>query len=178
LFIRAGDFFGPGAHNTWLYHMAKSARRGGTLLSPAQDGSMLHEWAYLPDLAAVTVRLMDREDSPSASYHFAGHLVSLDELFALVAQAVARPDLPRRGVPWRAVSVLAPFMPSLRMLRDTRYQWEHCIRLDDRKLRDRLGALPYTPLHEAVRATVATFRPTAVTRHVARTPRLNALGSN
>ncbi len=159
LLIRAGDFFGPGARNTWFHHMTKNAHRGGALLSPAPDSNLLHEWAYLPDLAQVAVRLMNHEEATTESYHFAGHLVSTEDLFAMVEETLGQPRLPRRRIPWRTVRALAPFVPSFRMLRDTRYQWEHCIRLDDQKLRDRLGPLPHTPLNEAIAESLAMLGP-------------------
>ena len=53
--VRAGDFFG-GGRGSWLDLAIIKDLGRGRLTYPGPTG-LLHEWAYLPDLAATLVRL-------------------------------------------------------------------------------------------------------------------------
>lgn len=158
LIVRAGDFFGPAAPNSGLNWL--TTRRGGRLRSvyaagPADVG---HAWAYLPDLAETTARLLDRESELTdfEVFHFAGSwLERSDALAAAIRRAVGRPDLPARPFPYPVIWALAPFVETYRELLEMRYLWRRPIGLDGSKLARFLGAVPATPFDTAIRATLA-----------------------
>jgi nucleoside-diphosphate-sugar epimerase len=159
LIVRAGDFFGPGGEGTsWLPHLI-SRRRGEVtcVLLPGQ-AHVGHAFAYLPDLAETTARLIDREgDLPDfASFHFAGHwLGRLDELSDAVRRVTGRPRLPVGAFPWPLMVAASPFVEMFREMMEMRYLWRKPVGLDDSRLRTFLGTFPETPLDIAVRETLA-----------------------
>ena len=55
IILRAGDFFGGGRGSWFDLVIAKEIGRGRLTYPGPID--LVHEWAYLPDLAAATVRL-------------------------------------------------------------------------------------------------------------------------
>ncbi len=158
LIVRAGDYFGPAAPNSGLGWL--TTRRGGRVRSvyapgPAEVG---HAWAYLPDLAETTARLLDREANLShfETFHFAGHwLARSDELAAAIRRVAGRPDLPIRPFPYPLLWALSPFVETFRELLEMRYLWRAPVGLDGGRLEAFLGGLPATPLDAAVRATLA-----------------------
>ena len=52
------------------------------------------------------------------------------------------------------VALAAPFVTTLRELREMRYLWRQPIRMDNARLTALLGSEPHTPLDEAVEATL------------------------
>jgi nucleoside-diphosphate-sugar epimerase len=156
--VRAGDFFGPAAPNSGMAWL--TTRRGGRVRSiyapgPADVG---HAWAYLPDLAETTARLLDREADlmDFEVFHFAGHwLARADELAGAIRRAAGRPDLPIRPFPHLLIWALSPFVETFRELLEMRYLWRRPIGLDGGKLEAFLGAIPATPLDAAIRATLS-----------------------
>jgi nucleoside-diphosphate-sugar epimerase len=158
LIVRAGDYFGPAAPNSCLGWL--TTRRWGRVRSvyapgPAEIG---HAFAYLPDLAETTARLLDREADllDFEVFHFAGHwLARGDDLAAAIRRAADRPDLPIRPFPYPLVWALSPFVETFRELLEMRYLWRCPIGLDGGKLEAFLAGAPATPLDAAVRATLA-----------------------
>jgi nucleoside-diphosphate-sugar epimerase len=153
--VRAGDFFGPGAGNSWLTR-GISFRRLSTVFYPGRL-SAGHSWAYLPDLAETMVRLVESKASMAAYevFHFRGHWF---ERGAEIAEVVCR----LRGVstkkitafPWWAIKLAAPFADVCREMLEMRYLWEVPQELDNAKLRAQIGAEPHTPAESAVAAAL------------------------
>jgi nucleoside-diphosphate-sugar epimerase len=158
LVVRAGDYFGPAAPNSglqWLTVRSKGQVR--TMFSPGPR-HLGHCWAYLPDMAEATARLLDQEDRLSAFevFHFAGHwLARADELGASIRRVTHKPRLPIRPFPYVLIYALAPFVETFREMIEMRYLWQKPIGLDNTKLARFLGEEPHTPLDQAMRATLA-----------------------
>ena len=75
LIVRAGDFFGPRAANSWFSQgLVKPGRAVGSVMNPAVPG-VGHQWAYLPDVAETMMQLIEREaELPVfATFHMDGH---------------------------------------------------------------------------------------------------------
>lgn len=155
--LRAGDFFGAKAGNSWFSQgLVTPGKPVRTLSYPGRRG-IGHAWAYLPDLAETFARIADIEHAlpPFARYHFAGHHdASGNEMVRAVAAALGRPDLPVRRFPWWLLRLAAPFNETLRELGEMRPLWDHDIRLDNADLIALLGTEPHTPLDEAVAETL------------------------
>lgn len=157
LVVRAGDFFGPGAGNSWFAQLVKPGRPVQAVSYPGRPG-IGHAWAYLPDLAEAMVRLAEREDALDRfeTFHFSGQW---DEDGTMIAEAIRRvvgdPALPVRRFPWPVVAAASPFVTLCRELLEMRYLWREPARLDNARLTAFLGTEPHTPLDEAVRATLA-----------------------
>jgi nucleoside-diphosphate-sugar epimerase len=159
LVVRAGDFFGPQAANNWFAAIVKPGAPAQVIRNPGRDG-VGHQWAYLPDVAATIVQLLERDDGTAVfeRFHMDGHW---DATGRALAEAIQRVVLahtgraPRIGrFPWALAMLASPFVPVLRELREMRYLWRLPLRMDNARLVAALGREPHTPLDEAVRATL------------------------
>ena len=161
LVVRAGDYFGPRAGNSWLAQgMVKPGRPPRFVLNPARRG-VGHQWAYLPDVAATMVALIERRRqlAPFELVHMAGHW---DPDGEAMPQAIAR-VMQRHGAraprivrfPWWVARVAALFDTTMRELMEMRYLWVQPLRMDNARLLGLLGKEPHTPLDEAVEAALA-----------------------
>jgi uncharacterized protein YbjT (DUF2867 family) len=149
--IRAGDFIGAHAGSTWMNVLAKRTDSGYRLLRPGPAG-LLHTWANLPDVGRTVARLLRRRDRlPAfAPFHFEGYRVTFSGMMDAMRTAGGRP-VRVWPLPWWAVTLLAPFIPFLRELREMRYLWRQEVNLDGHHLRETLaGEVPHTPLPEAL----------------------------
>jgi nucleoside-diphosphate-sugar epimerase len=156
IIVRAGDFFGPGAANSWFSQgMVTAGKPVRSMIAPTARG-IGHQWAYLPDVAETMVQLVDiRETLPRfARYHMDG---VWDPDGMRLIQAVARITGRKPRVwrfPWALLPLLSPFVPFLKELREMRYLWMTDIRMDNSRLVATLGAEPQTPLDLAMRRTL------------------------
>ena len=108
-------------------------------------------------MAETAARLLDREHALAdfEVFHFGGYFVDGRELCDAVRRATGDASVRLGRFPWWQVTLAAPFMTTLRELRAMRYLWRTPIALDDRKLLGLLGDTCYTPLEQALRATLA-----------------------
>jgi nucleoside-diphosphate-sugar epimerase len=159
LIVRAGDFFGPRAGNNWFAQgLVKPGKPVGRIANPAARG-IGHQWAYLPDVAATMVALIERrhELDPFARFHMNGHWdPDGTAMCAAIARVVTRHGgrAAVGGFPWWLVRLATPFNETLREMWDMRYLWRQPVRLDNARLVDVLGAEPHTPLDVAVARTL------------------------
>jgi nucleoside-diphosphate-sugar epimerase len=156
LIVRAGDFFGPRAGSSWFSQgLVMRGQPVRFVLSPGSK-ELHHSWAYLPDVAETMVRLLEQEDTLQKhdTYHFRGHwLRNLDMLNTIcdVAGISRKRILP---FPWLAINASAAFAELSHEMQEMRYLWQEPIKLDNAKLRERIGVEPHTPIEEALRATL------------------------
>jgi len=157
LIVRAGDFFGPRAGNSWFSQaLVKPGRPLRAVVYPGVHAAS-HAWAYLPDLATTIVKLIEREKELAGFdvFHFGGHAFQRGvELAEATRLAAGQPALPIRRFPWFAIFGLAPFLETFREMLEMRYLWSSSLLLDNRKLVRFLGTEPHTPLDQALRATL------------------------
>lgn len=160
IIVRAGDFFGPQAGNSWFAQgLIQPGRPVATVKQPGAPG-VGHQWSYLPDVARAMVLLLERRaELPAfARFHMAGHW---DADGTQMAAAIGRVVVARGGqaprvqaFPWWLVTLVSPFVTTLREMREMRYLWQQPVRMANDRLRTVLGEEPHTPLEEAVQATL------------------------
>jgi len=160
LIIRAGDFFGPKAGNSWFSQgLVKPGKPVTAVSNPGRRG-VGHQWSYLPDVARTMVELLARRESLEAfaTFHMAGHW---DADGSRMAEAIQRVVARRTGrkpriaaFPWWLLTLASPFVATFREMREMRYLWREPIRMDNARLRAALGEEPHTPLDKAVEATL------------------------
>ena len=178
LIVRAGDFFGPRAGNNWFAQgLVKPGKPVGRIANPSAPG-VGHQWAYLPDVAATMVALIERRRDlePFARFHMEGHW---DHDGAAMCDAIRRVVARRGGrastgaFPWWLVRLATPFNETLRELWEMRYLWRQPVRLDNVRLVDMLGAEPHTPLDVAVERTLEGLGCLPATDRQPQTPALS-----
>jgi len=160
LIVRAGDFFGPNAGNSWFSQgLIKPGLPVAKITYPGVPG-MGHQWSYLPDVARTIVELLARRDSLErfATFHMKGHW---DDDGAQMTRAIQRVVARRTGVaptvtafPWWFVRLAAPFVTTFRELLEMRYLWRVPLRMDNARLAAVIGAEPHTPLDQAIETTL------------------------
>ncbi|MBN9232314.1 MULTISPECIES: NAD-dependent epimerase/dehydratase family protein [Phyllobacteriaceae] len=148
--LRAGDFFGGTGTGSWFdMVMASKVQKG--VYTAAGPTDIVHEWAYLPDLAATFVALADNLDRLGTyeTLHFPGHAVTDMDMKAAMEKAVGR-KLSMAAMPWWVLRVGAPFVPMWKALVSMSYLRFEPHRLVSGRLEKLIGSIPHTPLDRSV----------------------------
>jgi nucleoside-diphosphate-sugar epimerase len=155
--VRAGDFFGPGAGNSWLTR--GMVRAGGRVRAVYNPGApeVGHSWAYLPDLAETMARLVETERPMSAYevFHFRGHWFEHGvEMAEGVCRTLGISNQRIKPFSWWAIKLAAPIVNAFHEMLEMRYLWQVPLQLDNSKLRALIGTEAHTPLEDALAATL------------------------
>ncbi len=160
IIVRAGDYFGPSAANSWFSQgLIKPGKPVTVINNPASEG-IGHHWAYLPDVARTMVELLEkREALPAfARFHLQGHWDADGQQMALAIQRVVASKTGRqariRPLPWWILTLMSPFVTTLREMQEMRYLWEMPVQMDGSLLSATLGQEPHTPTDEAIELTL------------------------
>lgn len=166
LILRAGDFFGPRAGNNWFSQgLVAPGQALKRVIQPGRPGTG-HQWAYLPDVAAAAVWLLERRaELPAFSrFHFEGHWDADGRQMVEAIRAVTQRRTGRapviRAFPWWLARLAAPVVPFFREVGEMRYLWEQPIRMDGSRLAALMaqqGGPVATPLEDAVAHTLASL---------------------
>lgn len=150
--LRGGDFFGLGHDSSWMHFVLSKVSTRGRLTVPGRPG-VRHAWCFLPDFARAHVALLERRHGlpADARFHFAGHVLTPEELTAALRDALGSPQAPVSAVPWWALRLLGWVRPLLAEIAQMRYLWDEEVLLDQSSLVATLGDVPHTPLHRALR---------------------------
>jgi nucleoside-diphosphate-sugar epimerase len=153
IILRAGDFFG-GGNGSWLDLVIAKDLAGGRLAYPGPI-DLMHEWAYVPDVAATLVRLATVRGrlQAFATFGFPGHAITGRTLTTALARAAGR-GLRVGRMSWWLIHATSPFLPLSRELSETAYLWQQPHRIDGSRLHAVLGEVPHTPLDEALARTL------------------------
>ncbi len=157
IIVRAGDFFGAKAANSWFSQAMVTPGKPLTSVTYPGKPGIGHQWAYLPDVAETMLRLMEKGDAlPAfAAYHMEGFWdADGTRLTAAIRRVTGNPTLKIRRFPWWIVPFAAPFVIFLRELKEMRYLWQQPLRMPNTRLVAAIGAEPSTPIDEAVRTTL------------------------
>ena len=155
--LRAGDYFGGEGRGSWFDRIIVREIAAGQLTYPGPL-DVIHEWAYLPDLAQAMVQLVDQRErlAPFATLGFAGHAVTGRELAAAISRACRR-DFKIDFMPWRLLKVMGIVVPAFRELTDISYLWSTPHAIDGARLAQVIGDIPRTPLDPAIAASLAAL---------------------
>lgn len=159
LILRAGDFFGPSAGNSWFSQGMVTPGKPVTKITYPGKRDAGHAWAYLPDYGETAGALLDREAELAAfeRFHFRGHYFARGVEIAEVIRAANGGQGKITGMPWPALILLSPFVRLFRELAEMRYLWEETAELDNAKLISLLGYEPHTDIKEALSWTLAAM---------------------
>ena len=112
------------------------------------------EFVFMPDAATALVAVATAADCDAGYFHLPGVQTTLRQFAGLVFSAADRPTriIP---VPRWVLAAVGAVDPTIRGLADIAHLWTDPILLDGTKYADRFGALPMTPLADAVGVTMA-----------------------
>lgn len=154
IIVRAGDFFGGEGRGSWFDLVVVRDIRMAMLRYPGPL-DVLHNWAYLPDLAQTLVRIADRRQSfnPFETFCFPGHTVTGAQMIGTLQKIAERP-LKLRSFPWLILRLLSPVVRDWRELVELAYLWRVPHRLSGDKLKAAIGEIPTTAFQEAVHCSL------------------------
>jgi nucleoside-diphosphate-sugar epimerase len=158
LIVRAGDYFGPTVRNGYVDRLFGNARLGKAMQALGRL-EVAHQWAYMPDLARLTVDLLElRNLKPFEVVHFKGDVVPAQRDFLqAIANAAGKPGLRVQRLPWWLLRGLSLFDPLMREVLEMRYLFDSAVIIDDPRRRELLPDFKTTPLLEAVRETLVSY---------------------
>lgn len=156
LIVRAGDYFGPKAGNSWFSQMVTAGKPVSHVMRIGKKG-IGHQWGYLPDVAETMLRLLEIEDRLNGfeNVHMAGHWDDNGMRMVEAVQRVMARPVAVRAFPWWLLAVVWPFVRLLRELHEMRYLWMRPVRLHNARLLQLLGSEPHTPLDQAMGASLS-----------------------
>ncbi len=159
LILRAGDFFGPSAGNSWFSQGMVTPGKPVTKITYPGKRDAGHAWAYLPDYGETAGALLDREAELAAfeRFHFRGHYFARGVDIAEAVRATNGGQGKITGMPWAALILLSPFVRLFRELAEMRYLWEETAELDNARLISFLGHEPHTDIKDALSWTLAAM---------------------
>ncbi|RCX08000.1 NAD-dependent epimerase/dehydratase family protein [Marinomonas foliarum] len=160
IIVRAGDFFGPSAANSWFSQGLIKPNQAIKNINNPSEINIGHQWAYLPDVAKVMVKLIETRDTLDSfsTFHMNGFW---DEDGVQMAKSIRRVVERSTGrtpnicaFPWWQIRFLTPFNQTLKELMEMKYLWQNTIRMDNSKLIQQLGYEPFTPIDKALENTL------------------------
>ena len=159
IILRAGDFYGSGRGSWFDLVIAKQLARREVTYPGSLD--VVHEWAYVPDLAAAMVALAEARERLGRyeTFGFPGHAVTGRALIDAMAKAIGRDsrDIKVRRMQWWMIKALAPFFALPRELAELDYLWQVPHRISGEKLKRTIGLVSHTPLETAVKRALRDF---------------------
>ena len=150
ILLRAGDFFGGTGSGSWFDLVVAAKMNKGIYTAPGPV-DLVHEWAYLPDLAKAFVGLAQNLDKLGSyeALNFPGHAVTDLEIKAASERALGRP-LKMTSMPWWVLRAGSPFVAMWREIVSMSYLRFEPHQLVSARLEGVIGEIPHTPLDQAV----------------------------
>jgi nucleoside-diphosphate-sugar epimerase len=156
--IRAPDFYGPQATNSFSHPLFTAALRckRAKIVGPIDT---LHEFLYVPDLARALIALAERPEAYGHAWNIAGPEPITTRRFAETVYAAAGCKRAKLAVAGKTLLRLAGFFdPIVREVVEMHYLWTNPVLLDDSRLRKLLPDIRKTPHEEGIRATLEALR--------------------
>jgi nucleoside-diphosphate-sugar epimerase len=156
--LRSPDFYGPGVTLSHLGDLAFGSLGRGKAAQMIVPPDTLHDFAYVPDIAAAVLLLLD---APDADFNQAWHTPSAPtttprQIIALGATAIgARPRI--FALPLWLQPVVGLFMPMLKAMREMRFQWDRPYIVDSSRFARRFNFVP-TPFAIGAAETARSFQ--------------------
>lgn len=153
--LRAGDFFGGTGTGSW-FDLVMTKKLGKGVYTTAGPANLVHEWAYLPDLARAFVALVENTGKlgPFEVFHFTGHAVTELQMKTAAEKALGKP-LRLSALPWWTVRLAGMVNAMMWEIAEMSYLRLQPHRLVSGRLEAVIGPVPHTPLDEAVAAALA-----------------------
>jgi nucleoside-diphosphate-sugar epimerase len=153
IMLRAGDFYGGGRGSWFDLVICKELER--QRLTYPGPLNVVHTWAYLPDFARALVALAEKraDFAPFETFGFAGHALTGAEMIAAI-EAVTRRKFNVRMMSWWMLKTFGQLLALGRELSELEYLWRVPHRISSEKLERAIGAIPSSPLPQAIAASL------------------------
>ncbi len=156
--LRAPDFFGPDVPWAYLGDSTIGALAKGKAAFFIGSPDILHDYAYVPDIARAATTLLD---APDSAFGQAWHTPcaptrTTREILQIAADALGVP-LRIRSLPAPLLAPMGLFSPLLREMREMRFTWDRPYCVDASKFA-KIFWSDVTPFETGVRETALSFR--------------------
>ena len=157
--LRGGDFLEAAQSGNWFDAQIAAKAWAGRVMYPGPR-DVVHEWAWLPDMARAMVGLAEQraDFAPFEEFGFAGFALTGNDLVDLIERAVGR-SCRVNGMPWPVVRMMALVSPLMREVSEMRYLWRVPHAIDGSKLAQALPDFIPTPAPEAIATALAAWKP-------------------
>jgi nucleoside-diphosphate-sugar epimerase len=154
MIVRAADFYGPGATQSFVHATVFERLRAGKTPQWIGSAKAVHTFTYTPDAGRATAFLGQQREAFGQTWHLPTSREEMtgERFVALACELAGRPFGIQVAPRWmlRAMSL---FVPVLRENMEMMYQFEHDYRFDSRKIEEAYG-LRATEYREGVAAAV------------------------
>jgi nucleoside-diphosphate-sugar epimerase len=156
--LRAPDFYGPGVGNSFLGDMSIGKLAQGKPAVFVGSPDVLHDYAYVPDIARAAMTLLA---APDSAFGQAWHIPcaptrTTRDILALAAETL-RVKLRISAMPAWMLGASGMFSPFLRELTELRFQWDRPYRVDASRFARAFWSNA-TPFETGVPETALSFR--------------------
>jgi nucleoside-diphosphate-sugar epimerase len=156
--LRAPDFYGPGVGPSFLgdTSIGKLAKGKAAVFVGSPD--VLHDYAYVPDIARATMTLLAAPDSAfGQAWHMPCAPTRTTRDILQVAAHALDVKLRISAMPAWMLGASAMFSPFLRELKEMRFQWDRPYQVDASRFKAAFWA-DVTPFETGVPETALAFR--------------------
>jgi nucleoside-diphosphate-sugar epimerase len=153
--LRAPDFYGPGVGQSYLGDTSIGNLAKGKPAVFIGSPDVLHDYAYVPDIARAATTLLGAPDSAFGQAWHAPCAPTRD-ILKIAAEALGV-RLRISAMPAWMLGASAMFSPFLRELTEMRFQWDRPYHVDASRFAAAFWSDP-TPFETGVRETALAFR--------------------
>ena len=154
---RASDYYGPRGANSAVGDQFFAAVAAGRTPRWLGRTDQPHALSYLPDIATGLAMLGERDEADGQAWHLPVSPALTGAEWAERTGSIVGREVKPSTVSRPMLVALGIFMPLLRELRETLYQWERPWLVDDSKFRSTFGATATDP-DEGIRQSIDWWR--------------------
>lgn len=158
MIVRAADFYGPGAVQSFTHGAVFERLRAGKTPQWIGDANTVHTFTYTPDAGTATAFLGMRDDAYGTTWHLptSSEAITGREFIRRACAAAGGPDRVQVAPRWM-LRLMGLAMPVLRENDEMMYQFEHDYHFDSAKIRAAYG-LDATVVDDGIAASIAAQR--------------------
>ncbi len=151
---RAGDFYGPGATNSFLSELVIDRMKAGKNPQWLYSGDKKHSFTYIPDAGKATAFLALQESAWNQTWNLPTDpsYPSGTEITSILNRLLSKNAKLQVMSSWM-ISVLGLFIPVLKEVKELRYQSDQDYCLDSTKIEKTYGLKP-TPIEQGLKECI------------------------
>lgn len=155
MIVRAADFYGPGAANSFVHSVVFERLRAGKSPQWLGNPMALHSFSFTPDMGRAMATLGQSRAAYGQTWHLpTSHEALTSENFVRLACSLARQPFKLQVAPRWMAKMMGFFIPTMRENEEMMYQLLHDYRFESSKIEAAFG-LRATPYPDGVGATLA-----------------------
>jgi nucleoside-diphosphate-sugar epimerase len=155
--VRASDFFGPGVRDAAFGERCVPRAMQGRRVSLLGALDVPHAISFMPDVAATLIAAATTPDAWGRPWHVPNAPAMTQRQFVEAVSSAAGTTAKVASLPKAMLTIAGVFVPLMRELKETAYQFDKPWQVDATATQAALG-VNATPMDEAVQVTVDWWR--------------------